>query len=119
MSNTLLWIVQGIVAAVFLMAGATKIAKSKEELGKKMAWVENFSPATLRFIGAAELAGALGLILPQLTGIQPALTIWAGYGLVAVMVGAIATHIHRKEYSMIGINIVLLAGALFVSIGRS
>jgi hypothetical protein len=80
--------------------------------------VEDFSPATVRFIGIVELAAALGLILPAVTGIAPILTPLAATGLAVVMVLAAITHVRRKEPSGIAVNAVLFALAVFVAWGR-
>ena len=62
--------------------------------------------------------GAIGLIVPEATGIAPILTPIAALGLVAIQVGAIITHVRRKEAQVLPVNIVLLLMALFVAIGR-
>jgi putative oxidoreductase len=72
----------------------------------------------VRFIGTAELLGAIGLILPALTRIAPVLTPAAASGLVVVMLSAIVFHATRKEYRQIGGNILLLLLAAFVVYGR-
>jgi len=116
--NTVLWIVQGLLAAAFLMAGSNKLMRTKEQLQPMMGWVEDFSPGALRVIGALEVLGALGLILPAVTGILPVLTPVAALGLVLTMLGAAATHVRRGEYPMIGINAVLMLLAVFIAYGR-
>ena len=116
--NTVLWIVQGLLAAAFLMAGSNKLMRTKEQLQPMMGWVEDFSPGVLRVIGALEVLGALGLILPVVTGILPVLTPVAALGLVLTMLGAAATHVRRGEYPMIGINAVLMLLAVFIAYGR-
>ncbi len=116
--NTVLWIVQGLLAAAFLMAGSNKLMRTKEQLKPMMAWVEDFSPGTLKVIGALEVLGALGLILPAVTGVVPGLTPVAALGLVLTMLGAAATHARRGEYPMIGINTVLMLLAVFIVYGR-
>lgn len=116
--NTVLWIVQGLLAAAFLMAGSNKLLKTKEQLQPMMAWVEDFSPGTLKVIGALELLGALGLILPAVTGVLPGLTPVAALGLVLTMLGAAATHARRGEYPLIGINTILMLLAVFIVYGR-
>jgi len=83
-----------------------------------MGYVKDFSPNTIRAIGAVEVLGAIGVVLPMLTGILPWLTPLAAAGLALTMVGAMATHFRRKEYPMILINLVLLALAAFVIYGR-
>jgi len=71
-----------------------------------------------RFIGGAELLGALGLILPAVTGILLWLTIAAAIGLVLVMLCAAFFHASRREFPPIGINVIMLGLLLFVAIGR-
>lgn len=113
-----LWIIQGLLALAFLLAGFMKGFTPLEGLKKNMAWVRVAPAAFVRFVGIAELLGALGLILPILTGIQPWLTIAAALGLIVVMLGASIFHATRKEYSQIGMNIVLLLLAAFVVVGH-
>jgi uncharacterized membrane protein YphA (DoxX/SURF4 family) len=113
-----LWVVQVLVAAAFLVAGATKLSQPKEKLLKNMAWVEDFSQPTLRIIGALEVLGAIGIVLPALTGIVPWLTPLAALGLVLTMIGAALTHLRRTEYGGIAVNAVLLILADFVLYGR-
>jgi uncharacterized membrane protein YphA (DoxX/SURF4 family) len=82
--NYALWVVQGLLALLFLFAGGTKLVLPIEEMTKQMPLPGLF----LRFIGVAEVLGGLGLILPGLTGIRPGLTPLAAVGLVIIMVGA-------------------------------
>jgi uncharacterized membrane protein YphA (DoxX/SURF4 family) len=79
-----LWVVQGLLALVFLFSGASKLVMSIEEMTKEVA----LPGAFLRFIGVAEVAGGLGLVLPGLLGIRPALTPLAAACLVIIMIGA-------------------------------
>jgi uncharacterized membrane protein YphA (DoxX/SURF4 family) len=113
-----LWVVQVLVAAAFLMSGATKLSQPKEKLLKNWAWVEDFSQRTVRIIGALEILGAIGIVLPSLTGIMPWLTPLAALGLVLTMIGAALTHLRRAEYGPIAVNAVLLILAAFVAYGR-
>ena len=116
--NTALWIAQGLLAAMYLMAGVIKTfqtAKAKEQ----MPWAKERSDEFVRFVGVSELLGALGLILPLVTGILPWLTILAAIGLTLVQLLAIFTeHLPKKEYNVIPVNIILVALALFIVIGR-
>lgn len=116
--NTALWIVQILLALAFGMAGIMKLTQPRERLSKNMGWVNDFSQNNVRLIGLAEALAALGLILPSLTGILPILTPIAALGLVLVMIGAIITHLRRKEYPLIVANLVLLVLAAFVAYGR-
>ena len=113
-----LWVVQVLMAAAFLMSGATKLSQPKEKLLKNMAWVEDFSQPSLRIIGTLEVLGAIGVVLPALTGILPWLTPLASLGLVLTMIGAALTHLRRTEYGGIAVNAVLLILAAFVTYGR-
>ena len=116
--NIALWIAQGLLAAMFLMAGVMKTfqtAKAKEQLP----WAKNRSDGFVRFVGTSELLGALGLILPLATGILPRLTVLAAIGLIIIQLLAIFTeHLPKKEYNVIPVNVVLLALAAFVALGR-
>ncbi len=82
--NTVLWIVQVLLALLFVFAGGTKLVLPIAEMTKEIAMPGAF----LRFIGVAELLGGLGLVLPGLTGIRPGLTPLAAAGLVIIMIGA-------------------------------
>ena len=113
-----LWIIRVLLALVFLMAGFMKSFMPLERLQKNMAWVASTPAALVRFIGIAELLGAIGLILPILTGIVPWLTIAAAVGLAVVMLCAAVFHAMRKEYSGIAPSLVLLLLTLFVFIGH-
>ncbi len=113
-----LWTVQGLLAAAFLVSGATKLSQPKEKLLQNMAWVEDFSQPQVRIIGALELLGAIGIVLPALTGIAAWLTPLAALGLVLTMIGAALTHLGRAEYGPIAVTGVLFVMAAFVAYGR-
>ena len=113
-----MWVAQVLLAVAFLGAGATKLSQPKEKLLKNMAWVEDFSQRTVRLIGTLEVLGAIGVVLPALTGILPWLTPLAALGLVLLMIGAALTHLRRTEYGNIAMNAVLLVLAAFVAYGR-
>ena len=113
-----LWVVQGLLAVMFLMVGIAKLTKSKEELAERLDWVEDFSEGTIKFIGSVEILAAIGLILPGLTGIAPILVPIAATGLVVTQIGAVIVHVRRSEPKMIIGNVVLIALALFVAWGR-
>ncbi len=117
--NATLWTLQGLLALVFLVTGAIKMALPKDRLVAHMGWVENAYQPVVRLIGVVEILGAMGLILPSLTGIMPWLTPLAAAGLALTMVGASLTHYRRNELSRIGLTSVLLLMALCVVIGRT
>lgn len=116
--DTALWIAQGLLAVAFLGAGVLKLVKSKAELAPRMAYVEDFSARTIQAIGALEVLGAVGIVLPWLLDIAPFLTGWAAVGFAATMVGAIVVHLRRNEWANLPVNAVLLGLALFVVWGR-
>ncbi|MCA0251310.1 MAG: DoxX family protein [Actinobacteria bacterium] len=113
------WIVTILVAIVFLLAGLAQLTRSQAELKAiGMEFVEDFSAPCVRALGALEIAAAVGLILPGLTGVLPILVPLSAFGLALVMAGAIVVHIRRNEYAQLGKNLVLLALTLFVAICR-
>lgn len=116
--NLVLWVLQIVLALFFLYSGILKTFRPLDEIAKMMTWVPTFPPSLVRFIGVIELLACVGLLLPGLTGILPWLTIWAGLGLAVVMVGAVALHGSRREYSATVMNIVLLVLTAFVAWGR-
>ena len=115
--NIALWIVQILLALVFLAAGGVKLTRSKEKLGE-MGIAHDFSLSTLRAIGLLEVLGGIGIILPFLTGILPWLTPLAAVGFVLTMIGAILTNLRFRDYPKIDLNVVLLGLAMFVAYGR-
>jgi uncharacterized membrane protein YphA (DoxX/SURF4 family) len=116
--NIALWIVQILLALAFAMAGIMKVTQPIDRLETRMGWVKDVGPRGVRLIGSLEILGAIGLILPAVTGILPWLTPVAAVGFVLTMAGAMITHGRRGEYSGIGVNVVLLLLALFVVYGR-
>lgn len=93
-----LWIVNGLLALAMVGGGVMKVLTPKADLAEKgMTWTEDFSAGTIKAIATLEIVGALGLILPLLTGIAPILTPLAGTGLAIIMIGATVVHLRRKE----------------------
>lgn len=118
--NIGLWVAQILLALVFGASGIMKLFQPIEALAGSMAWVSHSPPGLVRFIGAAELAGALGVILPALTRILPFLTPLAALGFVVIQVLAIGVHASLGETAVtLPINLVLLALSLFVVLGRT
>lgn len=116
--NILAWIFQVILAGMFMMVGTMKLRVPKEKLSAKMGWVNDFSQTQVRIIGALEVLGAIGLILPLALNIMPILTAWAAVGLMLTMIVAAATHGRRKEFKMLPINGILFVLALVVAVIR-
>jgi uncharacterized membrane protein YphA (DoxX/SURF4 family) len=117
--NNAIWILQVLMALMFMMAGSMKILQPKDQLKEKVGdWVDDFSAISIKSIGVLEVFGALGLVLPMILNILPVLTIWAASGLALTMIGAIVLHISRKEYKMLITNFVLLILVSTIAIGR-
>lgn len=115
--NIALWIVQVLLAGMFLMAGVMK-AFQYERAKASLPWVKDIPRGLTTFIGISELLGGLGLLLPAITGILPWLTPLAGAGLALIMILAISFHASRREMPAIAFNSVLLVLAAFVVYGR-
>jgi putative oxidoreductase len=111
-----LWVVQVLLALAFGLSGAMKLAVPYAELLQQGAWVERVPAGLVKFIGVAEISGALGLILPAATRIKPFLTPLAAAGFVVIMVLASALHLSVGEPP---IAQVIMGGlAAFVVWGR-
>jgi len=104
-SNRVLWVVQALLAALFLFAGGMKLVMPIDQLEAQA----HMSGAFLRFIGVVELLGGLGLVLPSLTGIAPILTPLAAFGLVVVMIGATVVSVPGGMAALVPFAVGLLA----------
>ena len=102
------WIVASLLALFYLYAGGLKVLRSPDQLRPMMGWIDTVPLRLVRTIGVLEVLGALGLILPPLTGVAPALALAAAIGLVLIQVGGISLHLRRGEVKVIGLNISLL-----------
>ena len=114
--NTALWIVQGVLAALFLLAGGSKLVMTAEQMAAP-------GPIQLpvifvRFIGVCELLGAIGMIAPGVTGIRPGLTPLAAAGLVIIMCGATVINIMNGMAAFAIPTAVLGLLAAYVVYGR-
>ncbi len=116
--NVTLWIVQVLLAAAFGMAGVMKTTMPIADLAQQMVWPGALPAALVRFIGLAELAGALGLILPAAARIRPTLSPLAAMGIAFIMLLAAAFHVSRGELSTLPVNLAFGGLAVFVAWGR-
>lgn len=116
--NTALWILQGTLAAIFLIAGIKKVIQPKEKLAIKMGWVDDFDARSVKTIGLLEVLAGLGLIVPGVVQVAPLLTAWAAIGLVVLMIGAAVTHARRKEPLMIVRTLILATLAAVSALAR-
>jgi hypothetical protein len=111
------WIVSGLLAPAYLFVGINKLVSPKSKLEDQMTWVQKTSGSQVKVIASLEILGALGLILPVITGILPILTPIAALGLVVLQLVALVVHLRLGE-KMIVPNVVLLLLALFVALAR-
>lgn len=105
-----LWILNGLLALAFIGAGSMKVIRPRTALvASGMAWADDFADPTVKLIGAVEVVGGIGLVLPLMTGIAPILTPIAATALALVMAAAVAVHIRRKESATPSIVLGLLS----------
>lgn len=118
--NLSLWIVAGLLAAVFLFAGSTKLFIPRKKLAEAPGggWVLDFSAGFVKALGAVEILGAVGLTLPALLDVAPVLVPLAALGLGVIMVGAAAVEFRRQEFKHVLVNLTYLALIAFVAWGR-
>jgi hypothetical protein len=100
------------------MVGYSHALAPYEQVSQQATWMQDVPRALSLFIGYAEVAGGLGLILPAATRIAPWLTPLAALGLATIMILAIVFHVARGEASVIWIHTLLAGLALFVAWGR-
>ena len=109
-----LWIVQGLLAALFLFAGVMKLVLPLDQ----MTGTIPLPGAFLRFIGVVEVLGAVGLILPSLLRVRPGLTPLAAGGLVIIMIGAVWITVAGGDVAPAMIPLLVGVLAAFVAYGR-
>ena len=112
--NYVLWIVQGLLALIFLFTGGMKLVLPIEDLMKQMPLPGWF----VRFIAVCEVLGALGLILPGLLRILPGLTPLAAAGLAIIMIGATVVTLMTGDITTALIPLIVGILAAFVAYGR-
>ncbi|MFE1320374.1 DoxX family protein [Kitasatospora phosalacinea] len=117
--NITLWIVASVLALAFLASGLMKLSQPREKLvASGMGWAEDVAPGAIKALGATQVLGALGLVLPAVTGIATVLVPLAATGLGVTMVGAAIVHLRRGEAKSLPVNLLLLALAALVAWGR-
>jgi hypothetical protein len=118
--DTALWSIAGVLAAAFLVAGSNKLLISRERLARAPGggWVLDFSPRFVKTLGALEILGAIGLIVPALLDIAPIMVPVAAVGLVLVMAGAVIVVYRRGEYKHVVVDLIYLSLAAFVMVAR-
>ena len=116
--NTTVWIAQGILCLAFGVSGIMKLTLSIETLTSILTWPGALPPEIVRLIGVAEIAGAMGVVLPMLTGIRPILTSYAAFGLMVLMIGALGYHLMLFQGGMLIPSIALGCLSAYVGVRR-
>jgi hypothetical protein len=112
--NIILWLAQGLLALTLVWTAVMKLFNPND---LPWLWIKE-NPSLVKVTGILDLLAGVGVVLPALLRIQAKLTIYAAYGIVALMIGAIVFHISRGEVSQIGFNIFVVFIALFIAWGR-
>ena len=118
--NIVLWIVQILLALLFVYAGGQKLMMSQEAFTQTPmgGYGSDYSAGFIKMLGSFEVLGAIGLILPWLTGILPWLTPLAAVGLAIIMLGAINARYKRGETQFAIGTVVFFLMCAFVAYGR-
>ena len=117
--NAALWILQSLMALLFIYSGICKSFLPKQKLiALGQTGVEDLSPAMIHFIGITEILGGIALILPIWLDIVPVLTPVAALCLSIIMILASRVHYKRHEYKTVFMNCVLFAMCIFIFYGR-
>jgi putative oxidoreductase len=116
--NIALWIAQGLISLTLVWGAYAKLIQPIEETSKMLPWALD-NPSLLKFTGIIDLLGGLGIILPAALRIQPKLTVFAAYGIIALMVLGSIFHVSRGEAPLIGMNIFIILIAVFIAWGRT
>ena len=115
-----LWITAGLLALVALGGGITKTFMPLEKLAQHdgAAWTRGTSPAFVRTLGILEILAAIGLTLPAVLDIAPVMVPITAACWIALMIGAMITHGRLGQPKLVMVNVVYLALALFIVVGR-
>jgi uncharacterized membrane protein len=116
--DRLVWIAQVVLFLAFLTAGIMKLVLGMEELTRILTWPGALPEWFVRTIGVAEVLGAIGVLVPALTGIKPWLTALAAFGLMVLMICALGFHIMLFQGAMLLPSLVLGILAAFVGVRR-
>ncbi|MEW1720710.1 DoxX family protein [Streptomyces sp. NPDC093109] len=113
--NVAYWIVAGLLALFYLYGGGVKVVRSRERLRPMMAWVDTVPMPAVRALGVVEVAGAVGLILPPLTGVAPGLALTAAVGFVVLQIGATVVHLRLGD-RQVALNVTLFLTAIVAAL---
>jgi len=110
--NIALWVAQGFAALVFFVTGTLKLVIPKERLIEKMHWATTWPPGRIKLLGLAEVAGAIGLVLPAALHIAPVLVPIAAICLAVLLLGAVQTHRRLQENFVPALVLVIVCIAI-------
>ena len=113
-----LWVAQVVLALTFLAVSVYNLLTPYEEIARQFVWARSMPAPLVKFIGVAEAAGAIGVVVPAATRVLPWLTPLAAAGLGFVMVLASGVHLAHSEYRSLPITLGLLGLSFFVGWGR-
>ena len=117
--NIALWVLTSLLAVAFLASGLSKIVGQREAMIAKTPYVEDFPQGAVRLIGAVEVLGALGLVLPAIFDVATTLVPLAAIGLAAIMIGAVVVHLRRGDGLAAAVPALVLAAlSALVAWGR-
>jgi uncharacterized membrane protein len=102
------WVIAGLLAAIYGFGGVKKLVQSQDQLRPMMGWVDAMPMSRVRMIGLVEVLGAVGVIVPALTGVAPGVAVAAAIGLALIQIGAFRLHLSRHELTDLPLNSVLL-----------
>ena len=109
--NTMLWLLQVVLAITFLWGAYVKLFMPAEELARMWPWTAG-NATLVKIAGVADTLAGIGIIIPRIFRIWPVLTIYACYGIILLMVAAIIFHVSRGEVSQLGINVAVIIMAV-------
>ncbi|OZI09729.1 hypothetical protein BWI93_02365 [Siphonobacter sp. BAB-5385] len=113
-----LWLIQLLLAASLLWAASMKLFQPLDQLAAMWPWTNQVPRSVVTLTGMVDVLGALGLVVPMLLNVKPALTPLAAVGVILLMITASIFHIARGEASLIGVNVVFALLAAGVAWGR-
>lgn len=118
--NLALWIAAGLLALVALAGGISKSFVPLEKLSQHdgAAWTRGVRPAFVRTLGVLELLAAIGLVLPAVVDVAPVMVPITAACWVVLMIGAMITHGRLGQGKLVLVNVVYLALAVFIVVGR-
>lgn len=116
--NTTLWTIQALVAVTLTASGVIILTLPKEQLAKKLSWINKYSDNMRYFICISKILGAIGLVLPMYLNFLPILTPIAACSIALFMIFAMRYHFITKEYKDVPATIVFFVLALFIAYNR-